>query len=65
MQFLTKGISDPEIVAMIRDMLVVKEEYLEATFNHVRAYPHFDDYAKERMNLDSHDLLALRERYLE
>ncbi len=65
MQFLTKGISDPEIVAMIRDMLVVKEEYLEETFNHVRAYPHFDDYAKERMNLDSHDLLALRERYLE
>ncbi|NLC39450.1 MAG: tyrosine-protein phosphatase [Clostridiaceae bacterium] len=65
MQFLTRGISDPEIVPMIRDMLVVKEEYLEATFSHVRAYPHFDDYAKERMSLDSHDLLALRERYLE
>ena len=64
LQFLTRGITDPAIVAMIRDMLIVKEEYLEATLRHVRAYPHFDDYAKERLGLDLHELTALKERYL-
>ena len=65
LQHLTRGITDPHLLTMIRDMLVVKDEYLEAAFRHVRAYPRFEDYARERLNLDSHDLSALRQRYLE
>lgn len=65
MQLLTQEIRDPKIVAVIREMLLVKEEYLEATFRHVKAYPHFADYAKERLGLDVHELAALQERYLE
>ena len=57
-------VKDPQLLEKIEPMLVVKEEYLDATLQAVRDYPSFETYAQERMGLGPHHLQALRDRYL-
>lgn len=65
MHKISAGIDDPEFVSKIRDMLMVKEEYIEATLKIVNSYPTFEDYAQNKLGLTSGDLEALRQLYLE
>ena len=57
-------VKDPRLLEKIEPMLVVKEEYLDATLQTVRDYPSFETYAQERMGLGPQHLQALRDRYL-
>lgn len=58
-----RNLSEEEI-DKIKDGLIVKEEYLNSFLDIVRQYPSFEDYAKEKLNLDINDLNRLRELFL-
>lgn len=62
---LEARVKDPELMDKIEAMLVVKEEYLEATLKVIQAYPDFEAYAQDKMGLGPDQLESLRVRYLE
>lgn len=65
MEKIAALIEDPVILDQIRGMLLVKEEYMEAALQPVKAYPGFGDYARDRLGLNPEDMQRLRALYLE
>lgn len=54
-----------EDINKVKDMLIVKEEYLNGFLNIVKEYDSFEIYAKEKLNLNNNDLKSLKELFLE
>ncbi len=59
------NLDNPDLAEMIGGMLLVKEEYLEASLGVIDSHASFDDYAESRLGLGLSDLEALRNLYLE
>ena len=53
-----------EDINKVKDMLIVKEEYLNGFLNIVKEYDSFEIYAKEKLNLSNNDLKSLKELFL-
>lgn len=62
---LRKNNVPEEKISEVKDAITVKEEYLNGFFSVVNKYPSFEDYAKEKLNLDHNDLEKLKELFLE
>ena len=65
LQRMTAGIDNPEVVNKIKNMLLVKEEYIDATLKFVNFFSTFEDYAQSKLGLALEDLELLRQLYLE
>lgn len=65
LQKIALGIDNPELLKKIKDMLLVKEEYIDITLDIINSYPTFDEYAESKLGLSPGDLEALRQIYLE
>jgi len=54
-----------EEINKIKDMLIVKEEYINSFLNVIKQYNSFRDYAQEKLNLDNSDLQKLKDLFLQ
>lgn len=62
---LKKSKLSEETINKIKEMLVVKEEYLNNFLNVIKKYDSFKTYAEEKLNLNNNDFKKLKELFLE
>lgn len=62
---LSELVGDERVVDKVRDMLIVKEDFLATTLEAVNTHASFEDYARDKMGLEEKDLMALRDKYLD
>lgn len=63
---LSAKLNNEEAGEMIKDMMLIREQYLESFFNGIKEkYGNFDTYASQILKMDANHIQRLKELYLE